>query len=69
MNADIYTDVGAGGNESIDSLLKYMFENSYDISTWNFSTYTVNTDTSANTWCRAPGKYSSLVISRCVHVR
>lgn len=54
LEADIYSDIGIGGNEPcpfIDS-----FENVYDTDTWHFSTYLVNTDTHANCYTRAPGK-------------
>lgn len=56
MEADLYSDYGVGGNENIDQILVPLFENCYDSSTWNFSTYMVNTDTPANTWMRAPGR-------------
>lgn len=55
MNADLYSDYGVGGNENIDTLILPLFENCYDFSTWNFSTYMVRTDTPANAYTRAPG--------------
>lgn len=61
LKADLYSDFGVGGNEPIDSLLIDLFENCYDISRWSFSTYTVTTDTHANCYTRAPGKYVIVV--------
>lgn len=55
MNAHLYSDYGTGGNENMDILLYPAFENCYDISTWNYNTYKVRTDTPANTYTRAPG--------------
>ncbi|XP_018569701.1 xanthine dehydrogenase/oxidase-like [Anoplophora glabripennis] len=55
LEADLYSDVGVGGNEPIiDHLLKG-YQNGYDISRWYFSIYTVSTDTPANCFTRAPG--------------
>lgn len=56
METDLYTDFGTGGNEPVDFLIIPIFENCYDYSTWNFTTYTVRTDMPANTIMRAPGK-------------
>lgn len=56
MQADLYSDFGNGGNEPVDPALIPTFENCYDLSTWNFTTYTVVTDMPANGYMRAPGK-------------
>lgn len=56
LKADLYSDFGVGNNEEIDNHIISAFESCYDYSTWNFSTYTVNTDTTANGWMRAPGE-------------
>lgn len=60
LKADLYSDYGVGGNELVEILLRNMFENCYDISRWSFSTYLVNTDTHANCFTRAPGKYRTV---------
>lgn len=56
LKADLYSDYGVGGNEGMDMFIVPMFKNCYDISTWNYKTYMVKTDTPANTYTRAPGK-------------
>lgn len=56
MKANLYSDYGVGGNENLDHFFLNAFENCYDYSTWNFTTYMVNTDMPANTYARAPGK-------------
>lgn len=55
MDAHLYTDVGIVGNEHMEPVFLLAFENCYDISTWNFSTYMVVTDMPSNTFTRAPG--------------
>nr|CAH7725832.1 unnamed protein product [Callosobruchus chinensis] len=55
LKADLYSDFGVGGNDTMDTLLVDSFQNTYDSDTWSFSTYQVTTDTHANTWARAPG--------------
>lgn len=54
LDADLYSDYGVVGNEVMDFLLGPAFENSYDYSTWNYTTYMVHTDTPSNTWTRSP---------------
>lgn len=54
LEADIYSDIGIGGNEG--PFIGDSFENVYDIDTWHFSTYLVSTDTHANCSTRAPSK-------------
>lgn len=58
MDTEVYTGMGVAGNEYIfyDRLLVSLFENCYDISTWNFATNTVMTDIASMTSVRAPGK-------------
>lgn len=56
METDLYTDYGLSSNEPVDFLIIPLFENCYDVSTWNFSTYSVQTDMPPNTIMRAPGK-------------
>ncbi|KAJ8952857.1 hypothetical protein NQ314_007463 [Rhamnusium bicolor] len=60
LKADLYSDFGVGGNEPMNSLLLDLFENVYDIRTWLFSTYLINTDTPANCFTRAPGTLEGL---------
>ncbi|KAJ8952858.1 hypothetical protein NQ314_007464 [Rhamnusium bicolor] len=60
LEADLYSDVGVGGNENPNGHILSLFENCYDISTWTFSTYMVNTDTPANCFTRAPGTLEGL---------
>nr|CAI5857543.1 unnamed protein product [Callosobruchus analis] len=55
LKADLYSDFGVGGNDTMDNLLVDSFQNTYVTDTWNFSTYQVTTDIHANTWARAPG--------------
>lgn len=57
MESNIYSDQGRGGNEPSDYMFLPVFENCYDYSTWNFSTNSVRTDTPANAYTRAPGKF------------
>lgn len=56
MNTQLYTDYGVGGNEPVDPFLYPLFENMYDVSTWNYETNTVITDTPPNVYARGPGK-------------
>lgn len=55
LEADLYSDYGVVGNELVDFVLWPAFQNGYDYSTWNYTTYKVKTDTPSNTWTRAPG--------------
>lgn len=55
LNADVYSDFGVGQNDDILDLLFLNLANVYDISTWDYKIYIVVTDTSPNTWTRAPG--------------
>lgn len=55
LNCKIYANFGTGGNEPVNFLVVDNFPNMYNTETWNWSTYTVSTDTHANCWCRAPG--------------
>ncbi|VEN35588.1 unnamed protein product [Callosobruchus maculatus] len=55
LKADLYSDFGVGGNDTIDNILVDSFQNTYVTDTWSFSTYQVTTDTHANTWTRSPG--------------
>ncbi|CAG9861069.1 unnamed protein product [Phyllotreta striolata] len=55
LKADLYSDFGIGGNEPFNDLLVSSFENNYDISHWEFSTFVVQTDCHANAYTRSPG--------------
>ncbi|XP_050507820.1 uncharacterized protein LOC114324830 [Diabrotica virgifera virgifera] len=55
LEADVYCDVGVGGNEPFNQLFTTSFENCYNMDSWEFSTYDVKTDTPANCYTRAPG--------------
>ncbi|XP_056643711.1 xanthine dehydrogenase-like isoform X1 [Diorhabda sublineata] len=55
LEAELYSDMGIGGNEPFESLMVASFQNCYDSRTWEFSTYAVKTDMHANCYTRAPG--------------
>ncbi|KAF7271079.1 hypothetical protein GWI33_016039 [Rhynchophorus ferrugineus] len=61
LKADIYSDVGVGGNESIDLLISGQFLNCYITDYWMFDTYYVNTDNTANCFTRAPGNFEAII--------
>lgn len=56
LDANLYSDFGIGGNETIEKEIIDIFPNIYNSDTWNYSTFTVSTDTHANCWTRGPGK-------------
>ncbi|KAJ8967052.1 hypothetical protein NQ317_000044 [Molorchus minor] len=62
LDAEIYTDIGAGGNEAVlmTLFISNQVPNCYDVDTWKYTLYNVNTDTPANTWNRAPGTLEAL---------
>ncbi|XP_030746527.1 xanthine dehydrogenase-like isoform X2 [Sitophilus oryzae] len=55
LKADIYSDVGVGGNESIELLIVGQFQNCYIGDYFGYDTYYVTTDNPANCFTRAPG--------------
>lgn len=55
LDADLYTDIGVGGNEPVDPYLRDTFTSGYDTDTWNYTTHTIKTDKSPTCWARAPG--------------
>lgn len=61
LKASLYSDLGVGGNEPINTFLLTGIESGYDISAWEFTTNTVKTDTPANCYARAPGKFNFIV--------
>ncbi|KAG5888275.1 hypothetical protein JTB14_025195 [Gonioctena quinquepunctata] len=60
LDAKLYSDMGVAQNESNDFALVPCFKSCYDYSTWNFSTHTVKTDTSAKCYARAPGSVEAI---------
>ena len=59
LNATIYSDYGVGGNEKIIPELIPQIIGIYNSETFKLSGNAVQTDTHANTWCRAPGECTS----------
>ena len=60
LNANIYSDYGVGGNEKMIPELILHITGLYNSETFKLSGNGVQTDTHANTWCRAPGECISV---------
>ncbi|CAG9763262.1 unnamed protein product [Ceutorhynchus assimilis] len=60
LTANLYTDLGIGGNEPLDHFLIEQFQNCYIVDTWTFDTYGVTTDNAAACYTRAPGTVEGL---------
>lgn len=55
LDAELYSDVGVGGNEPLDPFIRDTFTSGYDTDTWNYTTHIVKTDTTPPCWTRSPG--------------
>ncbi|XP_049819814.1 uncharacterized protein LOC109604513 isoform X2 [Aethina tumida] len=60
LDAELYSDVGVGGNEPLDPFIRDTFTSGYDTDTWNYTTHIVKTDTTPPCWTRSPGSSEGL---------
>jgi hypothetical protein len=61
MKANIYEDAGCHWNEPISYITIEHMKSCYDTNNWAVTGFGVQTDTASNSYCRAPGKFYSIV--------
>lgn len=60
LAVDLYSDAGHVSNESPVGFLASVIQNCYFIPNLRYTPHVVNTDTSANTYCRTPGHVNAI---------
>jgi hypothetical protein len=61
MKTNVYEDAGSCWNEPVSFVTVEHIKSCYDTSTWAVTIFGVRTDTASNTYCRAPGKFHSII--------
>ncbi|XP_045499904.1 abscisic-aldehyde oxidase-like [Colias croceus] len=69
LKYNLYQDTGYKDNDPVGFLTFPGVKNCYDKSRWNFSVFTVTTDTTSNTYARSPGSFETVCMTEHVMER